>query len=169
MSVRLTGVTITQSTVSIIKPDGSTLGSTMTTFLDPQTLPSTGSYAVLLDPSAAYTGNATVTLYDVPPDVTGSLTINGVAFHVSITVPGQQAYLTFAGTSGQAITVRGANSTLGCVSILLTNPSGGGSSIGPCTASFTLASTLTQTGTYTIRVDPSAANIGSVDMSVTSP
>jgi hypothetical protein len=170
VSVGLTGVTITQSTVSIIKPDGSTLGATTNAFLEPQTLPTTGSYAVLVDPSAAYTGTATVTLYDVPPDVTGSVTINGAAFHVALTVPGQQGFVTVPGTTGQAITVRGANSTVGCVNVFLMNPTGGGYSvISPCTASFTLPSTLSQTGTYTIRVDPSAANIGSVDMSVTSP
>jgi len=66
--------------------------------------------------------------------------------------------------------VRGANSTVGCVNLFLMNPTGGGYSvISPCTASFTLVSTLSQTGTYTIRVDPSGANIGSLDLSVTSP
>jgi len=89
---------------------------------------------------------------------------------VTLTVPGQQAFVTFPGTTGQAITVRVANSTVGCVNLSLMNPTGGGYSvIGPCTASFTLPSTLAQTGTYTIRLDPSAANIGSVDISVTSP
>jgi YD repeat-containing protein len=170
VSVGLTGVTITQSTVSIIKPDGSTLGATTSAFLEPQTLPTTGSYAVLVDPSAAYTGTATVTLYDVPADVTGSVTINGAALHVTLTAPGQQGFVTFPGTTGQAVSVRGATSTVGCMNVFLMNPTGGGYAvISPCTASFTLGSTLTQTGTYTIRVDPSAATIGSVDMSVTSP
>ena len=170
VSVGLTGVTITQTVVSIIKPDGSTLASTFGPFLDSQTLPTTGTYAVLVDPSAAYTGAATVTLYAVPADVSGSVTINGAALHVTLTVPGQQAFVTFPGTTAQAITVRGTSSTVGCVNVFLMNPTGGGYTvISPCTASFTLLSTLVQTGTYTIRVDPSAANIGSVDISVTSP
>lgn len=169
VSVGLTGVTITQYTVSVIKPDGSTLGSTGTTFLDPQTLPTSGTYAVLLDPGQAYTGNATVTLYDVPADITGSVTVNGGAVHVTLTVPGQQAFLTFPGTTGQVVTVSGANSTIGCLNMFLNNPTSGYSVISPCTASFSMHPTLTQTGTYTIRVDPSGANVGSVDVSVTSP
>jgi hypothetical protein len=141
-----------------------------TAFLDPNSLGTTATYSVLVDPATAATGNVTVTLYDVPADVTGSVTINGAALHVTLPVPGQQAFLTFPGTTGRAITVRGANSTVGCVNVFLMNPTGGGYSvISPCTASFTLASTLSQTGTYTIRVDPSAANIGSVDIRVTSP
>lgn len=170
VSVNLTGVTIPQYTLSIVKPDGSILASTGTPFLEPQTLPTAGTYAVLLDPAQAYTGNATVALYDVPADLTASLTINGSAFRVTIKVPGQQAYLTFAGTSGQAVTVRGANNTVGCVNVYLHDPAGGGHVvISPCAASFTLPRTLTQTGKYTIQVDPVNSNVGSVDVRVTSP
>jgi hypothetical protein len=45
----------------------------------------------------------------------------------------------------------------------------GSTGTSPCTASFSLGKTLTQTGTHTIQVDPSGANVGSVDVSVTSP
>jgi YD repeat-containing protein len=181
VSLNVTAVTVSQAVVSILNPDGSVLGawpsqSTKTvyapgpTFLDPTSLGTTATYSVLVDPTTAVTGNMTLTLYDVPPDVTGSVTINGAALHVTLTMPGQQAFVTFQGTTGQAITVRGVNSTVGCVNIFLMNPTGGGYSvISPCTASFTLPSTLAQSGTYTIRVDPSAASFGSVDISVTSP
>jgi len=181
VSLNVTGVTVSQAVVSILKPDGAVLGawptqSTKTVyapgtvFLDPNSLGTTATYSVLVDPATAATGNVTVTLYDVPADVAGSVTINGAALHVTLTVPGQQAFVTFPGTTGQAVTVRAANSTVGCVNVFLMNPTGGGYTVwGPCTASFTLPSTLAQTGTYTIRVDPSAANIGSVDISVTSP
>jgi YD repeat-containing protein len=181
VSLNVTAVTVSQAVVSILNPDGSVLGawpsqSTKTVyapgtaFLDPNSLGTTATYSVLVDPATTATGNMTVTLYDVPVDVTGSVTINGAALHVTLAVPGQQALVTFAGTTGQAITVRGVNSTVGCVNIFLMNPSGGGYTvISPCTASYALASTLSQTGTYTIRVDPSNTNIGSADMSVTSP
>jgi hypothetical protein len=43
-------------------------------FVDPQTLSTTGIYAILLDPAQAHTGTVTVTLYDVPAEITGSLT-----------------------------------------------------------------------------------------------
>ena len=181
VSLNVTAVTVSQAVVSILNPNESVLGTwptqstktvyaSGTAFLDPNSLGTTATYFVLVDPATAATGSATVTLYDVPADVTGSVTINGAALHVTVTVPGQQALVTFPGTTGQAITVRGVNSTVGCVNIFLMNPTGGGYSvISPCTASYTLASTLSQTGTYTIRVDPINANIGSADMSVTSP
>ena len=169
VSVGLTGVTITQSLLSVIKPDGSTLASTFTTFLDVQTLPTTGIYAVLLDPSLAYTGSATVTLYDVPADVTGSVTINGAGLPVTLTVPGQNAQLGFTGSSAQVVTVRGANNTMGCVNVFLIQSNGTRTSSGPCTASYSLSVQLGATGTHTIKVDPQGANLGAVDLSVTSP
>ncbi len=173
VSVNPVPYTISQSLVSIIKPDGSTLGSTDVgslyySFLEPQTLPTTGTYAVLADPAQAYTGTMTVTLYDVPADITGSLTINGPAVTVNLSV-GQQASFTFPATAGQAITAHGANSTIGCTNIFLTYPSGATSSSSPCTASFSMSNTPSQNGTFTFRVDPSKANAGSVDLSVTSP
>jgi IPT/TIG domain-containing protein len=169
VSVGLTGVTITQSLVSLIKPDGSTLGSTFGAFLDVQTLPTTGTFAVLVDPSAATTGSAIVALYGVPADVTGSVTINGAALPVTLTVPGQIAQLGFTGSSGQVVTVRGTNSTMGCVNVLLTQSNGTRTSSGPCTASYSLSVQLGAAGTHTIKVDPQGPNLGTVDLSVTSP
>jgi hypothetical protein len=169
VSVGLSGSTITSTTLSLIKPDGTTQGSTTSAFLDPQTLATTGVYAILIDPGQVYTGSVTVTAYDVPADGTGSLTINGSAVHVTIAIPGQQAYVTFAGTAGQAVTLKGANSTIGCLTLYLNNPNGGGSSTSSCNSNFTTHPTLPQTGMYIIRVDPSGTNVGSVDISVTSP
>ena len=65
-TVRLTGNTIWSVTVKLLKPDGSTLvqgsGSTASFNLATQTLPTTGTYTVVLDPYAASTGNITVTV-----------------------------------------------------------------------------------------------------------
>jgi YD repeat-containing protein len=181
VSLNVTAVTVSQAVVSILNPDESVLGAwptqstttvyaSGTAFLDPNSLGTTATYSVLVDPATAATGNLTVTLYAVPADVSGAVKIKGAALHVTLTVPGQQAFVTFPGTKGQAITVRGVKNTVGCVNVFLMNPTGGGYAVwSPCTASFTLPSTLAQTGTYTIRVDPSAANIGSVDISVTRP
>lgn len=168
--MNLTGVTITQCTVLLINPNGSTLANVGCPYLDVQTLPTTGTYAALLDPAQAYTGNATVTLYDVPANITGSLTVNDPAVNVTIAVPGQQAVFTFPAAVGQAITVRGANSTIACyTNIFLTTPSGGTSSASPCTASWSIGNTPSQNGTFTFRLDPTNANTGSVAVSVTSP
>src|SRR5262249_15237673 len=91
-------------TLAILKPDGTNLTSIFTcsssTFIDTQTLPVSGSYTVLIDPSGNGTGQTTVNLYNVV-DVTGTLTLGGSAVNVSITVPGQNASYTFSGTTGQ--------------------------------------------------------------------
>src|SRR6185295_19050552 len=73
--------------LTILKPDGTQLASTFTcgssAFIEPQTLPVGGSYTVLVDPSGAATGQATVNLYNVV-DVTGSITLGGAAVNVSL-------------------------------------------------------------------------------------
>lgn len=49
------------------KPDGSRLTYTSnTSFLDTVTLPATGTYSLVVDPSGASTGSITLKLYDVP-------------------------------------------------------------------------------------------------------
>jgi YD repeat-containing protein len=174
VSLNVTGVTVTQALVAILKPDESTLAwitvyAGNTGFIDVTTLATTGAYEVFVDPAQVYTGNLTLTLYDVPPDVTGSLTINGSSVSISLTVPGQKAQYTFSGTSGQQVTVHGANSTMGCVNVFLSQPNGSTSSTSPCTVSWTLSMTLAVTGTDTVKVDPQGANTGSVNLSVTSP
>src|SRR5688572_875915 len=79
VSLKTTGVTIGGSTiVTIYNPNNTILASTNVTanpdgYIDAITLPTTGTYTILIDPSATNTGNATVTLYDVV-DVTNSIT-----------------------------------------------------------------------------------------------
>jgi hypothetical protein len=64
VSVRLTGNTMGYTTVVLKKPDGSRLtstGTSGTTFnLTTQTLPTTGTYTVLIDPSGTATGSINV-------------------------------------------------------------------------------------------------------------
>jgi hypothetical protein len=167
--------TITQTDVFVLNPNGSFLGGGAAFmasggFLDTKTLGTTGTYALLLDPTLLYTGDKTVTLYNVPADATGTLTVNGAAVPVSIGVSGQNAQYTFSGTSGQAITVRVANSTVGCLTVNLFRPDNVWvATLSPCGATGNLAHTPTMTGTYTVTVDPSGANTGTFDLSVTNP
>jgi len=161
-------------TLAILKPDGSQLTSTFSCgssiFIEPQTLPTSGSYTVLIDPSGSGTGQATVTLYNVV-DGTGTLTLNGPAVNVSITVPGQNASYTFSGTAGQQATVRVSGGTFSCVRVTLLKPDGTSmTSTFSCGSTFNLATqTLPVTGTYTITVDPNGASTGNLNLSVTNP
>jgi hypothetical protein len=68
------------------------------------------------------------------------------------------------------VTIRGANSTVGCfASVALLYAGGGVSWSNICGASWTLPYTLGTIETFTLRLDPDQANIGSIDVQVTNP
>jgi hypothetical protein len=175
VSLSGTGVTMPLATVSLLRADGSgfatffSVFSGQTGFGGPVTLPASETYGLLVDPSSP--GDLTLTLYDVPPDITGSITINASPQTVTFAGPGQQAFLTFPGTVGLSVTVRGTNSTVGCFNNIALTSSAGGPSWAPvCGTSFTLGPvTLGATTTYTLVLDPDKANIGSIDIQVTNP
>lgn len=173
LSVNMTGSTLPSGTATVFTPSGSALVaqgfSGSAGFIDPRTLGTTGTYSLLVDPNLAFTGSMTLTLYDVPADVTGTLAVNGPAQTVTTTAPGQNAVLTFTGSAGQPVTVRGANSTQGCVTVLVKRPDNATVSISPCTASYSLTTTSSTAGTFTLTLDPIGASTGSVDVSVTNP
>ena len=160
-------------TLAILKPDGTQLASDFTcgsAFIEPLTLPETGTYTLLVDPQSAVTGGATMNLYNVV-DVTGSITLGGSAVNVSITVPGQIATFTMDGTAAQQATVRVTSNTMSCVTVTLLKPDGTTlTTTFTCGVNFNLTTqTLPVTGTYTIKVDPSSTNTGSMSLSVTNP
>jgi YD repeat-containing protein len=181
VSLKISGVTLTGGNgyvdVYIKKPDGTTLASSTYissggAFIDIQTLLLAGTYTVLVDPQGTNTGSVTLTLYDVPADATGTVTVGGPAVNASNTVPGQNATLTFSGTAGQQATVHVTGSTMGTVTVSLLKPDGtsltsstsfGGSTLNLATQ------TLPTTGTYTIKIDPGGAGTGSMSVSVTNP
>jgi FG-GAP-like repeat len=172
--VSMTATSSVAASVQLLKPDQSILGSTGTPgtgFMDTKTLPSTGTYTVVVDPFAADTGTFTVTLYDVPADVSGSVTIGGNPLEVTIGVPGQNGTLTFSGTASQQVTVRITGNTMNTpgVTIKLLKPDGTMlTEMLNVTASFNLTTqTLPTTGTYSIVIDPRLEKTGSLNVQVT--
>lgn len=173
VSLGMTGVTITASTVMLVRPDGTTwisvpVGTTGTSLDPPTALPTTGTYAVIVNPSAQYTGTMTVTL---STDVTGTLTINAAATPVTLSRAGQNARYTFSGTAGQQVTVRITGNTLSSTTVNLYTPSGSyQTGTTSSAASFNLTPvTLATTGTYTVTVNPTGLTTGSLNLQVTSP
>jgi len=181
ISLKMTSVTIGTSSccsvrVSILNPDGSTLVSptfvgTAGGFIDVQTLATTGTYTIVVDPQNADIGSITLTLYSVPADTTGTVTIGGSAVGVTLATPGQNGSLTFTGTSGQQATVHVTSNTMSTVQVTLFKPDGT-----QMTSAFTSATSfnlttqsLTTTGTYTIKINPDSSNTGSLNISVTNP
>jgi YD repeat-containing protein len=178
VSVRITGVTLDGNSwvnVYIKKPDGSTLVSTTVDssggFIDVKTLPTTGTYTLWVDPYKTNTGGVTVTLYDVPADASASATVNGGSVGVTTTVHGQNAFVTFGGTSAQQVTVHVTNNTMGTVTVKLLKPDGTQlTSTVSNSSSFNLSTqTLPTTGTYKVSIDPNSTNTGSMSVSVTNP
>ena len=142
-------------------------------FIDVITLPTTDTYTVVVDPVSTATGNLTLTLYSVPADVTGSLTINAAAAPVSLQTPGQNGSFTFSVASSQAATVRLTSNTIvgtsPCVTVSLLNGSTTITSGSSCAASFSLTQQTLAAGTYTVKIDPVGNSKGAVSVQVTSP
>jgi len=167
-------------TVAILNPDDSVLAAATCMefggFIDTTSLPATGTYKIQVDPYSATTGSLTLTLYSVPADVTGTITIGGSAVPMSLSTPGRNGSLTFSANANQHISlqatdVSGFNVTFDCdvnVSILkpdstpLVNPTcmDNGGTIG--------STAIPTTGTYTVFVNPAGPNTGSLTLTVTS-
>jgi hypothetical protein len=165
------------TTIAILKPDDSPLGSPQAIcggggFLDQLSLPTDGTYTLLVDPDGATTGGATLTLYTVV-DVTGSITPDGPPTSVKTTTPGQNVRYTFAGTGGEAVTVQATRSTFaGCgTTIAILQPDGSplGSPQAICGGAGKLdAQRLPASGTYTLLVNPDGATTGETTLALST-
>ena len=163
--------------ISLLRPDGSVAASissfgTSPAFLDPVSLPTSGTYTMLLDPQGSSVGSMTATVYDVPADVAGTITF-GTPVGVSLTVPGQNARLTFDGTAGQVVSAGLSNVTIGGsilsgTTVSIVKPDGNAlvsRNVGTM-GGFLDAATLPVTGTYTVVVDPLGANTGGITVAL---
>jgi hypothetical protein len=169
MSMLAGNVTIAQSDVSILKPDGATLVParyvTGTNFFDTVTLPATGTYRVVLNPRSAFTGSMTFTLYAVPADVSAPITVGGSAVTLTTTVPGQNGAATFTGTAGQRVSLEITGVTVAC-DVSIRKPDGS-NLVAPryiVGTNFIDTVTLPVGGTYTIVFDPRVQGTGSVTL-----
>jgi hypothetical protein len=178
ISLVVSDVTVGTSTccslkVSVLRPNGTylvapTYVGTKGGFLDTKTLTSSGTYTVLVDPQAGDTGGARLTLYDVPPDVTGTLAIGGSAMTATLTTPGQNARLTFDGRAGQRVSLRLSGVTILASYVSILRPDGTriGSQNHVTTSGRTITVDLPADGVYTIVVDPQVAATGSMTLTL---
>ena len=173
-SVSLSGGSPTWANVSIRKPDGTNLVSTTVSSsgqIDTTTLPSTGTYAVFVDPLNTCYGSVTLNLYDIPADDTGTITPGGASVTATTTTPGQNALRTFSGTVDQRVSLNITNASLAgnsWVTITIKKPDGSQltSTVLDSSGGFIDVKTLPTTGTYTIFIDPYASNTGSVTLTL---
>jgi len=153
----------------VIKPNGSVLTSgsfdASGEFIDPMTLPADGTYKIVLDPQSYFLGTVTATIYDVPADAAaagaiGSTTVN------TVTTPGQNAAMTFAGTNGQRVSLTASVVSIPNSFVWIERPNGA------TLASFSTGTsghymspvTLQGTGTYTIHIDPQGNGTGHMSL-----
>ncbi|MBH0194583.1 MAG: hypothetical protein HP494_03055, partial [Nitrospira sp.] len=176
VSLQLSGVSVESGYLSILKPDGGLLG-TPTSFgsqgvvIDTQVLPTTGTYAVLIDPGHIDLGHATLALYNTP-DISGTIMINEAPVTSTLTVPGQRARYTFNGTAGQWVNLGLTSVTTASSVVSMLNPDGTtlvSTTVGPSGGSLDPATMLPASGAYTIAVDPVGYNTGSMALTLTSP
>ncbi|WP_232346258.1 IPT/TIG domain-containing protein [Cupriavidus sp. USMAA2-4] len=161
--------------LAVVNPDNSNLyGPALQcggAFLEPMTLPATGTYTVRLLHYYGATGSVTFNLYNVPPDASSAISIGGSSVTLTTAVPGQNGSLTFSGTAGQKISLTTSQSSMsGCYYLAVVNPDNsnlygpalqcGGASIGPLT--------LPTTGSYTIRLLHYGSGTGSLTFTLTS-
>ncbi len=179
VSLQLSDVTIRSGYVSIVSPDGSLLGKPISfvsgsaggAMIPGQVLPTSGTYAVLIESDLSYTGRVKLALYNAP-ELTGSITIDQGTVTPTLTVPGQRARYTFNGTEGQRVNLGVTGVSIPMTTVAILQPDGSkwesttvglsGGSLDPLTA-------LPVTGTYTIAVEPVSNHTGSMTIALSSP
>jgi hypothetical protein len=160
-------------TLTIQKPSGGNLFTPKTVnslglFVDPVTLPETGTYTIVADPPTTYTGSLTLAAWLVPPDVTGSVAIGGSNL-VSVTTPGQNASLTFDGTAGGRVSMTVTGVTAGNTVVQLKKPDGtnlGSAVTVRTTGAYIDPVSLPVTGTYTVSINPPSQTVGALTFSL---
>lgn len=173
IALQASNSTISSSTVRVTKPDGSNLLAPTSLsgnwFVDTLTLPVTGTYTIVVDPNSTFTGTMNLTLYNVPPDITGTITAGGPAVTVTTTTPGQNATLTFNATAGDRVSLDLTNVSISGSALTLRKPDGAAlvsNLIVGTAGAFVDATTLPVSGTYSIFIDPQIAAVGSMTLTL---
>jgi len=178
VSVGLSGITISPGyccdigSIAMYKPDGTVLLNPLA-FTNAgqgtpsQVLPVTGTYSVVVDPYLGRSGNVTFALSE---DLNPQISISGPPVPLVFRV-GQNAFVRFAGSASQHLTIRITSNALGYITVKLLKPDGTQlTSATSSGTSFNLPSqTLPVSGTYTISIDPPGSINGGLTVTANSP
>jgi YD repeat-containing protein len=137
--------------------------------------PRSEAYTVEFVPSAANAASFDAVL---STDATGTIPLDSPPTPITTVRPGQNALYTFSGTAGQLVTLvltgnaidDGNPSTNSSTAIAVSSPGGviASTAIATVTASLTLDLTLPATGTYTVALDPSGPDFGTINAQIKS-
>jgi RHS repeat-associated protein len=168
--------------LSVINPDGSYRVSNLEfgsfgAFIDTTTLIQTGTYTVVVNPYVETTGSLNLSLYNVPADVTGTMTIGGPSVNTTISTPGQNANYTFPGTTGKNIHLQTSNVSFTGITCcngvtVAIYDSNNNVVLVPTEVGYigtTLSATLPADDTYRIAIDPDRAAAGTLTLTLTDP
>ena len=158
---------------ALVAPSGTTLyssylspGSTTPVWSDSVTLPAAGTYTIRIDPEHQGTGQATYAVKAVPADVAGTIVIGGAAVPVTVSAPGQNAGLTFSGTSGQRIILKATSTTMKQFEdFAVLRPNGTtlhSGTVAPGGTATTPVITLDATSSHKISINPEGQGVGTV-------
>nr|WP_157554172.1 VWD domain-containing protein [Herbidospora sakaeratensis] len=160
---------ILNATVSVRKPDGTTLVNSeycgTSCSLTPAILPADGAYTIVLNPSGNRVGTLTAKL-DVG-DVTKNVAVGGPATQITLSSPGQNGRWRFDGAEGQQVSFGFSGGTFGSVlnaRVSVKKPDGTTLvSQEYCGTSCSLTpATLPTDGVYTVLLVPQGASTGSL-------
>jgi RHS repeat-associated protein len=162
--------------VDLRKSDGTWVGGIFNasagSYSSTLTLPDDGTYNLLINPGGTATGSLSLTVYDVPPDSTTSVTPTAAGAQVTATntVPGQNTGITVNASAGDRIaynvTAKGYDEW---AYFSIRRPDGTVlEDVGNVTSvpSYKDTVTLPTSGTYTIHIDPDGLATGDVTVTV---
>ena len=135
-------------------------------FLDLPSLPTTGTYSIVLDPEGAAAGTLSLTVEIGGPGA-GTITADGSA--VTVVLASQQdVNLTFSGTAGQKVSVLGTSNFNGCWWIRIKKPDGTflTSTLFCSKLGFREPVVLPTTGTYTLIIAPYGTTSGTANIAL---
>ncbi|HEX6701714.1 MAG TPA: DUF6531 domain-containing protein [Gaiellaceae bacterium] len=149
----------------------SAIGANSWDFIDTHTL-AAGTYSVVVDaPGDAY-GNTTLTLWDVPADLsTPPMVADGSSRTITLGTPGQNALFPFHGVAGETVTLTWSGSTISGTQYKIEDPSGNelaGTNWEPPPGPAGIMATLTSgtSDNYKIYVNPFADATGNVTLTL---
>jgi len=152
--------------------DNSPSGQTF--FMDTQTLATTGTYQLWVQHSGTNIGSETLQIVSVPADFTGTLAVpaagnTGTATRVPTSgnlAVGQNASLTFSGTTGQKFSFNLTNSTITSCNFYVFDPNNNQVAALSGCSGYVDTITLATTGTYTVSINPVGTATGTVSVSL---
>ena len=177
ISFRWTNSTIGSMSIQVRNPAGgyvvaSTAGAG-TSYIDASALTTIGTYSIQITPDPTFSGSLSLTASNVPVDVTGSVTpsAGGGSTTLNLATPGTNGRVTFTGLANRRMFIRFSASTINGGAGMLLDSNGApmvATSIGKADSfidSVPLPSSPAS-GTYTVLVDPSGINAGSITVTV---